>query len=380
MKKAIITFAYLTLFCGSITAQPKVSSYPDKTQIALPTDSHIVYTGRIERTCPDRPTFTYPGIEIKTAFTGNSIAMIAKPHSGYFMVKIDQSEPFKIAFINDSIAEIFNESGNTSHKYTEYSQKVTDTHQLTITYAGEGYHTRPEFRGFLLSKGTTLTAPDPLPTRKIEFIGNSITCGYGIEADEPSAPYEEKTANYYYSYAAQTARRLNAQAFVVARSGIGVYRNYNGPQTGDAVNMNTEYPYTLLYDDSHLWDFTSYIPDVVCINLGTNDTSTTGADPKLLTQGYTRLYRQVRNHYPQTKIILISGCMMKGNALAMAKQAMDKTQKTALMQGDSLVYRLDFPPHDGSLGYGASWHPSIRQHTQMADQLTKYIQQLMDWM
>lgn len=332
-----------------------------------PSDSNIVYTGRIDYSNPNRPTFTYPGIEIRTAFTGNSILMMAKPHSGYFVVKIDNEQPFKIAFLSDSVATISHESDPTT------------THQLAITYVSEGYQTHPEFRGFLLGSGTRITHPSDIPTKRIEFIGNSITCGYGIEADKPDEPYTEATANYYLTYAAQTARNLHAQANVVARSGIGVYRNYNGPQTGDAVNMNTEYPYTLLYDDTHPWDFSRFTPDVVCINLGTNDTSTTGADPTLLYKGFRDLYTQVRSHYPNAKIILITGCMMKDKPLAMTKRAMDATQQYAITQGDTQVYRLDFPPHDGSLGYGASWHPSQQQHTAMANQLTTYLKKLMNW-
>lgn len=397
----------------------------DETRLVKPSDQHITYVGRINDSNPDRPTFTYPGTEIRTAFMGNSIAMKAKPHSGYFMVKIDENEPYKIGFLNDSIVTLCIEKNEHCGNIKDYSNGndcsnnndccnlndcskgnieqcdksngiITSSdsgaylnkdlngngkyaHQLTITYIGEGYHTRPEFHGFILNNNTFLTSPAPLPSRKIEFIGNSITCGYGIEAADASAPYTEETANYYFTYAAKTARWLKAQAYVVARSGIGVYRNYNGPKTGDAVNMNTEYKYTMLYDDSQLWDFTRFTPDVVCVNLGTNDTSTEGADSTLLAKGFYNLYKQIRSHYPDAKIIFLSGCMMKGNALKMAKDAMDFTMRLALSNGDTNVYRLDFETHDGSLGYGASWHPSMKQHDVMAKQLTSYLKSITKW-
>lgn len=310
--------------------------------------------------------FTYPGVQIRTGFTGTSLDMMCKLHSGYFMAEIDGGEPFKVSFLGNTIVNL--------------ARNLKDgTHQAIVTYVGEGYETLPEFHGFFVNKGKTLAPATPLPPRKIEFIGNSITCGYGIEADSPTAPYEEKTSNYYYTYAARTARNLNAQALVVARSGIGVYRSYNGPQTGDAVNINTEYPYTLLYNDKYKWDFSRYTPDVVCINLGTNDTSTQGADPALLLDGFKKLYHQVRSHYPNAHIVLLSGCMMTGTALETAQHAMDETQRYAQQQGDSLVHRLDFPPHTGKLGYGASYHPSMQQHERMADQLTDYLKQLMKW-
>jgi hypothetical protein len=143
--------------------------------------------------------------------------------------------------------------------------------------------------------------------------------------------------------------------------------------------MNTEYPNTLLYNDKYKWDFSRYTPDLVCINLGTNDTSTTGADSLLLLKGFKNLYHQVRSHYPMAKIVLLCGCMMSGNQLLSAQQALDTTLDYAHQQGDSEVYRFDFTPHDGSLGYGADWHPSMRQHEKMANELTPFLKKLMKW-
>lgn len=338
-----------------------------KTHLISPSHPAITYTGRIDFTSNERPRFTYPGIEIKMNFTGSSIAMKAKPHSGFFMAQIDDMQPVKIHFADNATYCISNTlSPNTPHT-------------ITITYIGEGYNTLPEFHGFLIDSNHTASPTYNISKHTIEFIGNSITCGYGIEAMNPTDPYKEETANYYYTYAAITSRELNARSHVIARSGIGVYRNYNGPRTGDAVNMNTEYPYTLLYNNTVPWDFTRFIPELVCINLGTNDTSTQGADTTLLLQGYMKLYHQVRSHYPKSSIAFLSGCMMTGQQLETAKQTMDKAAMLARAEGDEKVYRFDFTPQDGSLGYGASYHPSKEQHKKMADELIQWIKRTMGW-
>jgi hypothetical protein len=363
MRQSLLVLILALLPIQHIGAQ----SIESDEAIIKPTDKNILYIGRIGGN-PERPMFTYPGVQIRSGFTGSSLKMLAKPNSGYFMVQIDDNEAFKVGFCNekDSIAELASQLPDTRH-------------QVIITYIGEGYERLPEFRGFIVKKGQGLVSAAPLPLHKIEFIGNSITCGYGIEADSPTAPYLEETANYYYTYAAHTARNLDAQALVVARSGIGVYRNYNGPPTGDIVNMNTEYPYTFLYNIQRRWDFSRFTPDVVCISLGTNDTSTQGADSLLFTQGYKKLYHQVRSHYPKAKIVFLCGCMMTGKALLSAQQAMDATTSYAHKQGDPEVYRFDFTPHDGTLGYGASYHPSMRQHEKMANELTAFLRKLMKW-
>lgn len=359
--------AMLSLFITQCAhSQVKSAGKSTNKDLFHPTDTNIKYIGRIEDSDPNFIKFTYPGVQIRTGFKGTSLEMMCKLHSGYFMAEIDGGEPFKISFIGNTV--------------TNLARDLSDgTHQAVITYIGEGYENVPEFHGFFVDKGKTLAPAAPLPKHKIEFIGNSITCGYGIEANSEAEHYEEKTANFYYTYAARTARNLDAQAVVVARSGIGVYRSYNGPKTGDKVNMNTEYPYTLLYNDKHPWDFSRYTPELVCINLGTNDTSTQGADSTLLVNGFKNLYHQVRSHYPQAKIVLLCGCMMSGEQLRSAKEALDTTLSYAQQQGDKEVYRFDFTPHDGSLGYGADWHPSMRQHEKMANELTPYLKKLMNW-
>ncbi len=367
LKKLTFAVAAVALQAGVITAYGQTMA--PKGAVVKASDSHIQYIGRIVYDNPDSPVFTYPGVQIRASFTGTSLKMVAKPNSGYFMAQIDGSEAFKVAYNSqrDSIV-------------TLAVALPQGTHNVQLMYVSEGYDRRPEFRGFILDEGHTLVTPPALPERCIEFIGNSITCGYGIEALEASAPYLEETANHYHTYAARTARNLNAQHMAVARSGIGVYRNYNGPRTGDKINMNTEYTHTLLYDNKYEWDFSKFTPQVVCINLGTNDTSTTGADPDLLLKGYKDLYKQVRNHYPKAKIVFLCGSMIRGEQdLPMARQAMDTAMESAHKSGDKEVYRFDFAPQTGDLGFGASWHPSYWQHEKMAGELTAYLRQLMQW-
>ena len=136
----------------------------------------------------------------------------------------------------------------------------------------------------------------------------------------------------------------------------------------------------MLYDKTYEWDFSKFVPQVVCINLGTNDTSTTGADPDLLLKGYKDLYAKVRKSYPKAKIVLLCGSMMRGETdLPMAKAAMDQCMRDAHSAGDKEVYRFDFTPQNGDLGFGASWHPSYKQHEKMAGELTPYLKKLMNW-
>ena len=60
------------------------------------------------------------------------------------------------------------------------------------------------------------------PSRHIEFIGNSLTCGYGVEGKDRSEPYKAETENCNLSYATIIARYFNADYTLIAHSGRGV--------------------------------------------------------------------------------------------------------------------------------------------------------------
>ena len=365
MKKLLI-LALLAIGCQCGFAANK--TFPLKGTIVSPADKQIVYTGRISFANPDAPTFTYPGTQIMASFYGTSLKMMAKPRSGYFMAQIDGAEPFKVGFNapRDSVV-------------TLATALPDGLHTVRLMYCVEGYELRPVFRGFVLDQGRDLGDAPRLPERKIEFIGNSITCGYGNESINRDDPFEYETENHYYTYAAETARQLGAQHWVVARSGIGVYRNYDGPRAGSKDPMPAQYEYTLFDDFKDRWDFGRYQPDVVCINLGTNDLSTNNYDIKLFDAAYRKFLATVRGHYPKAKIVMLCGSMLNGKELQLAIKTLDQIQADARKKGDNEVYRFNFTPQTGDLYYGASWHPSLWQHQKMAGELTAFLRVLMHW-
>ena len=363
MRKYISVF----LFCAAVILGTATGSAQENKSFIPASDPHIVYTGRVSFAHPESPKFVYPGVQIQAIFEGTSVGIHMKPNSGYFMVEIDNQTPFKI-FIskNDSILTL--KEGLSKGK-----------HNIKIMLAYEAYGNKPEFRGFILDEGKTLPATPKLPNRKIEFIGNSITCGYGVESPNEKARFSNETENHYYTYAAMTARAFDAQSMVVARSGIGIYRNYNGPKTGNRNNMPSIYANTNFSDTSETWDFSRYTPDVVCINLGTNDFSTTPYDTLLYANGYRDFLKVLRGYYPKAKIVVMSGCMLSGKNLEDAKASMDRVVADARKAGDQEIYRFDLTPADGSLGYGADFHPSIAQNKFSAGEFIPFLEKLTGW-
>ena len=332
-------------------------------------DARIQVVGRVSRQQPDVLRFTYPGVQLIAGFKGTSLRMKAKPKSAFYMVQIDQQEPFKVDFFNQEDSVLLLAEGLPDGQHT-----------IRLMHVTEGYDLKPEFYGFILDPGKDLTEAPALPQRRIEFIGNSITCGYGIEATEATDPFYYHTENHYYSFAALTARNLEAQHLVVARSGIGIFRNYNGPYDGQPETaMPALYDYTNYNDTSEVWDYRQYTPDVVCVNLGTNDTSAGRYNKVKLHEAYAAFLQHLRSRYPQAKIVLMSGCMLSGQRMKDVADAQDAVVAEASRRGDKRVYRFTFTPQDGSLGYGANYHPSVRQQEKMAGELTPFLREIMGW-
>ena len=330
-----------------------------------PSSQSIVYTGRVDMSNPYVPRFNWPGTEIRLGFTGTTLRMICRPMTGYFMVSIDGCRAFKVSYNSprDSVR-------------TLAAALKAGKHTARIMYAIEGLHRRPECHGFLIDRDAALFRP-ALPRHRIEFIGNSITCGFGNEDNDRNHPFADETENHYYSYATIVSDSLDALHTSISRSGIGAYRNYAGPKEGSPDNMSYRYRYTLFGDTTQLWDFSRYTPEVVCINLGTNDLSTAGYDIALYEKGYRQFLGTVRKAYPKVPIVLLTGPMLQGKENELEKQVLDRIADDCHKAGDRNILRFDFSPQTGALGYGAAYHPSLAQHRKMAAELYPVLRKLL---
>ena len=365
----ILCFCFVACGEEDDSAQVQEVSHfiPENATFIRPSDPHIDYVGRISFADPKAPRFTYPGVSISALFEGTSLNMIAKPMSGFFMVRIDDNDPFKVAFANEQDSVI-----------TLASQLPDGIHEVFIMNCIESFLPVSEFRGFLLDQDCHLQAKERQYSLRLEFVGNSMTCGYGIESNNPSDTFSTETENHYYAYPALVSKGLNAQYVVVARSGIGVYRNYGGPVEGSVDCLPNLYDYTLYGDTTEVWDFSRYIPDIVCVNLGTNDCVLEGYSIHLLKDAFVKFSQRLRSNYPDAKIICMTGCMLHGKPLEDLQSVLDEVVQDAQIAGDKCMYRFDFTPQTGDLGYGAGWHPSKRQHERMADELISFIKTIVN--
>ncbi|MBO4659808.1 MAG: lipase [Prevotella sp.] len=336
------------------------------SQLVPATAPGFAYMGRVSHTYrPGAVAWTYPGVQIRCTFSGTSVKMKTNPDCGYFMVEIDDRAPRKVQSVKgDGITLLAKDLSEGEHA-------------LTLTYIIEGHGKKPTFYGLLLDDGCGLGERPVLPDRRIEFIGNSITCGYGIEGDGTEKTFLFSKQNFFYTYAAIAARNLGAQYQVCARSGIGLYRNYAG-KIPDQIMPNV-FPHTFYGTQGEQWDFSLFQPDVVCVNLGCNDTSVGKYDMARLTEAFKAFTKTLRGHYPQAKIVYLIGAIPVSKRLTDIQAAQDAAIADAASRGDHEVYRMDFTPDDGSLGMGSQGHPSLRRQALMGEELTIFLRQLTGW-
>lgn len=372
-KLLIILFAISSTICFSQTM----------IQVS-PTDTRIQIVGRTNVLNANNVEFAYPGISIKAKFQGTRIdAVLLEGGNGsatstnYFNVIIDGGNPTRLQL------------SGTQTVYTLASGLSTGEHTVELFKRTESLVGTVTFQGFRIESTGTLLSPDALPTRKIEFIGNSITCGYGNEVsttDPNSFHFTSVNENNYKAWGAVAARSLNAQYSCIAYSGRGLYRNNSGATTG---TMPLIYDQIIPDNASKIWNSQNYIPQVIVINLGTNDfsaetsNSSYTVDQTTFVNTYVSFIGKLRNYYPQASIICCVGVMMSDGYPAGANQWTRIQNYTKAVrdymnnQGDSKVYYLKLEPQ--SSPYGEDWHPTAATDAQMASTLVSFINSNIDW-
>lgn len=111
----------------------------------------------------------------------------------------------------------------------------------------------------------------------IEFYGDSLTCGFGNLATNPSESFTTETESFVDGFAFLTAKKLNANYSAICVSGFPVYKsrwNQGFPvdSVADMISFS-DYKEDMTFETVNHWDNKKFQPDVVVINLGTNDDS-----------------------------------------------------------------------------------------------------------
>jgi lysophospholipase L1-like esterase len=303
--------------------------------------------------------------------------MIARFQGTSASLRIDGSPNQFTVVIDGSVASQVLKVVSGTAQYTIASGLGAGTHDVVVWKRTEGNQGPNRFLGLDVTGGQLL-APPAAPDRRIEIYGDSITAGYGMDGVGPGCPYTPDTENHYLTYAALTARALNADLHAIAWSGIGMYRNY-GVAGASADAMPAVYARIVASEAASVWDFAMWQPHVVIINLGTNDASTSGDPGTPYETAYLGFVRALRQKYPSAHFVLTIGPMLDGANLTAIKGHLQKVISTRATEGDTKMSFLEFPVQQQADGYGCDYHPSPATNAKMATLLTAELKTRLAW-
>jgi lysophospholipase L1-like esterase len=330
-----------------------------------PKDPGIRLTGRYDNRDAAGPRMAWAGSLISVRFEGTAINVLLKTTGGdQFQVIVDGAPTSVLALTKETTL------------YRAASALSDKEHTLELFKRTEPLVGQVQLLGFQLEKGRRLLPNPSKVTRRIEFVGDSITCGYGNEAAKETEHFAPNTENNYQAYGAMTARDLKAEYVAVAWSGKWLFGNNAIPLLYDLALPN---------DPQSKWDFSQWTAQAVVVNLGTNDFGPRNPTEQEWQDAYKGFIAVLRKNYPQCHVFCAVGSMMSDSypqgrkALSTIRQYTTGLVEAQKKAGDKKIHYVEFDPQDMKNGIGADWHPSVKTHRLMADRLSAAVKKELGW-
>ena len=195
------------------------------------------------------------------------------------------------------------------------------------------------------------------PSESILWVGDSLSAGYGLEADSTPLVFNTHFEDCTHAYPYLVSNALNTLPIIIAYSGNGIISRWI-PETEEKPNTENILPSIFPYDLSEN-------PSWVILNLGTNDASYTRGIPER-EQRFQELYidfiLKLKTKFPNAKFLLCYGLM--------EKSLLSSVQKVAL-ETSSLFLSFDTATEKDGLCFAS--HPNKTSHLNAAHTLINFI-------
>lgn len=280
-------------------------------------------------------------------------------YEGYLLVRVD----FKTVTASEKILKIDRSGAFYSlANGLEAGRHTVEVYRITeCQYASVGLKQ-------LLCDGSFLSPPSSPVRPRIEFIGDSITCGFGILSADPQEKFSTALEHGMLTFAALTAQELNCDFQVFSVSGWAINQSPFGgclPSIYDKLDA--------FHDKTErAWSFAEHPVDMVVLGLGTNDSNWTGSDTERLDafeKQYSEFLGVLRERYPYASIVCVLGSLIE-----VGHPIIKKVQQAIAQRHDCHISFLTFKramENNGEIGCS---HPNLIKHREMADTLKAKIQ------
>lgn len=334
----------------------------------------LQYMGRIDDADVKNPIWIYPCTYVRMRFTGNVVKAVVTNvrncWTNYIGIIIDGVEQ-KIKLANEGKQELLlGESlGEGEHEVMLFKRMDACHHII--------------FHGFIVEEAAQILEVSPLPERRIEVYGDSVSAGEVSEAVDycglADPQHDGEYSNSYYSYSWYTARKLNAQLHDIAQGGAALLDGtgwFHGPDFLGMEYIYDKMEYVPEISEVKQWDFSRYTPHVVVIAIGQNDanpenymdTDYDGEKACAWRMHYKKWVQDIRTKYPNAVIILATTILNHSDKWDMAIDDVCKDLS------DPKIYHFLYSNN----GCGTHGHIRIPEAEKMADELSAFINSLGD--
>lgn len=348
----------------------------------------LEYSGRIDFSDKNEPLFIYPCSYVRIRFRGKKISATIKNYNCYwnnFIGVICDGKHSQIC-VYDQEKE---STDDEEMSYVLAENLNEDEHEIILFKRQDACHVF-RFLSFEIEaeNGSPWILGDlHLPNRRIEVYGDSVSAGEVSEAvefvgkEDPDWQQGE-FSNSYYSYSWILARKLNAQLHDIAQGGMALLNDTGWFQVkdwSDEYYMGMEYAYDKLnynpaFGQINRWDFKKYIPHIVIIAIGQNDSNPEDYMKEDYNcekainwrDKYQNFVTTIRSKYPKAHIILTTTIL--NHHENWDKSIEEVTRKI----NDEKVHHFMYSKN----GKGTPGHIRISEAEMMADEIYEYINSL----
>lgn len=304
--------------------------------------------------------FQWPGEYFETAFSGSLVCIRIGEGDAIYHVRVDGGSAATLVKPAPGVYAV--------------RGVAPGTHTLRVEVASESQAAPAVFGGILAPADAAAHAP-AARARRIEFIGDSHTVGYGNTSPKRECTPAQVwlTTDTSQAFGPLVAAHFDADYEVNAISGRGIVRNYNG---SPGATLPAAYPFALFDGRTPVAD-AGWQPQVVVVGLGTNDFSTAlNPGEKWKTRDelhadyeatYVAFLQLLRARHPDAFFILAATDMAEGEIAAEARKVAERMHSA----GDARVTFVAYPPLELT---ACDWHPSLADHRKMAQTLIDYLE------
>lgn len=355
MKPAFIllTFSFIILTSQKLNLRTLAN---EPTNI-IPTEKNVKIIGRYAEK-DDAIFLIHSGSSIEFYATGASLSVTLLGDNGIY--NDEKYRPHYGIFVDDEIVV------NDLMSELEVSKTVLESpfekKKIRLMLLSENNNGGFGVKSIdIVSDKESPISPTEKKNLTIEFIGDSITCAYGVEGANQYENFKTSTENFSKSYAYLAAKKLDADYYVCSYSGHGVVSGYTtGEKNPDSLLPDYYTKLSRYADYKGDWDFENHKVDVVFVNLGTNDNNYVTADPDTRNDEFVEEYKNflgvIRDKNPDAYILCTVGIMGCEAMYPLIEQAIKLT-------GDEKISSYKSPTQDmQNDGLGSDWHPSAVTH------------------